>query len=341
MAKAEVPELAERLGRSLVPLLLPTPYPVGPVWVYLLPDDPVTLVDTGPATAAAWRSLKSQLAQHGLQPQHIRRVLLTHGHHDHMGLARRLQALGATVWAHPADGNNLALRRHYPELVRVLRSLGVGLGRTLLMLLGLWALDRTSRPVKAFCSLHDGQELPARAGPLRVHHLPGHSPGHLAFELMGEGVWLSGDVLLVGITPNAVLEPDPRNPLMPYPALATYRATLRRLAQDPPMALLPGHGPAITQVREAAQETMGKQELRSRQVWQALGPEPQTLATLLARLHPQARGLGLFLAYSDLYGHLLLLEDKGQIQRLTARGIHRFARSQTGSPAAAPPPAEV
>lgn len=341
MAKAEVPELAGGLRRPLVPLLLPTPYPVGPVWVYLLPDDPVTLVDTGPATAAAWQSLKSQLARHGFEPQHIRRVLLTHGHHDHMGLARRLQALGATVWAHPADGNNLALRRHYPELLQVLRSLGVGPGRRLLMALGLWALDRTSRPVKVFCPLQDGQELPARAGPLRVHHLAGHSPGHVAFELVGEGVWLSGDVLLVGITPNAVLEPDPRNPLMPYPALATYRATLRRLAQDPPMALLPGHGPAITHVREAAQETLGKQELRSRQVLQALGTQPQTLASLLSRLHPQARGLGLFLGYSDLYGHLLLLEEQGQVQRITAGRVQRFARKERVSPAAVPPPAEA
>lgn len=322
----EVPDLAGQLRRPVIPLLLPTPYPVGPVWVYLLPDEPVTLVDTGPATRLAWRSLGEQLARHGFAPQQIRRVLVTHGHHDHMGLARRLQQLGAQVYAHPADANNLGLRRHYRNLAQVLRSLGVGPGRRLLMMAGLWLLDRTSRPLRRFTPLAAGEELPAAAGSLRVHHVPGHSPGHVAFELYGEGVWLSGDVLLSGILPNAVLEADPEQPKRPYRALGVYRKTLATLAASPPRALLPAHGPAITEVQQLAQATLARQELRARQIWGELRTTPQTLAALLQRLHPRARGLGLFLAYSDLYGHLLEMEEQGLITRVTVRGVHSFAR---------------
>jgi len=322
-----VPELAARLGRPVIPLLLPTPYPVGPVWVYLLPDEPVTLVDTGPATPSAWRSLVAQLARHGLKPQDIRRVLVTHGHHDHMGLARRLQQLGAQVYAHPADAHNLALRRHYRQLAGMLRSLGLGPGRRLLMMAGLWLLDRTSRPLLHYTPLAPGDELPAAAGTLGVHHVPGHSPGHVAFELSRENVWLSGDVLLAGILPNAVLEADPEQPTRPYPALGVYRKTLKSLAASPPRALLPAHGPAVTEVQELARSTLARQELRSRQIWEALGPTPKTLATLLARLHPRAKGLGLFLAYSDVYGHLLDMEEQGLVARVTVGGVHSFARS--------------
>lgn len=326
MKETSVHQLAGSARRPIFPISLPTPYPVGPVWVYLLPYEPMTLVDTGPATAAAWRSLKTQLAQLGFAPQDLRRVLITHGHHDHMGLARRLQRHGAQVYAHPADTNNLTLRRHFSQLWRLLGTLGVSPRSRLLMLAGLAALDTTNRPLKRFFPLADGQDLPSAGGSLRVHHLPGHSPGHVAFELEGEDLWLSGDVLLNGILPNAVLEPDPQNPHRPYPALARYRATLEKLAAHPPGALLPAHGPAITQVAALARETLWRQEQRAKQILQVLEEEPKSVASLLARLHPKARGLSLFLAYSDLYGHLLHLEEKGLVQRVPVGGIDRFAR---------------
>ncbi|BCW92291.1 MAG: hydrolase [Thermoanaerobaculum sp.] len=324
MKLEEVPAFAGQLARPVYPILLPTPYPVGPVWVYLLPGDPLTLVDTGPATGAAWRALKAGLAAYGLAPQDVRRVLVTHGHHDHMGLARKLQAFGAEVLAHPADRNNLGLRRHFANLNRVLYRLGVSFPNRMLMMVGLWALDRTSKPLKRFSPLAVGQEIPSQYGPLRVHHVPGHSPGHVAFELPEEGVWLSGDVLLSGIVPNAVLEPDPQNPSHPFPALSVYRSTLQKLASSPPRALLPAHGPAILEVAALARETLAKQEQRSQTILRHLSAQPQTLATILTAMYPKARGLSLFLAYSDLYGHLLELERQGLVVRASRNGVETF-----------------
>lgn len=325
MKSTEVPAFAGELRRPVCPILLPTPYPVGPVWVYLLPGEPLTLVDTGPATRRAWRALREALSGLGVRPREIRRVLVTHGHHDHMGLARKLQKLGAEVFAHPADANNLALRRHFAHLNRVLYRLGVSFPNRLLMMVGLWALDRTSRPLTRFSPLTDGQELPSRYGPLVVHHVPGHSPGHVAFQLPEDGVWLSGDVLLSGIVPNAVLEPDPVNPSRPFPALSVYRETLQRLASSPPRALLPAHGPAILDVAELVRETLAKQEQRSQAICRHLSDKPQTLAAILATIYPNARGLGLFLAYSDLYGHLLELERQGLVVRTNSNGVETFA----------------
>lgn len=43
----------------IVPLSLPTPYPVGPVNAYLLPGPPVTLVDCGPKTDDARAALEA------------------------------------------------------------------------------------------------------------------------------------------------------------------------------------------------------------------------------------------------------------------------------------------
>lgn len=330
MRTIEVTALAAQLTRPVIPIRLPTPYPVGSVWVYLLPGEPMTLVDTGPATRPAWRSLTAQLAAHGVAPHQVRRVLITHGHHDHMGVARVFQKLGAEVLAHPADRNNLGLHRHFFRLNRVLRDLGVRLPNRLVMMAGLWALDRTSRPVSRFLPVAEGHELPSAHGPIRVHHVPGHSPGHVAYELPEDGVWLSGDVLLADITPVAVLEPDPDDPSRPFPALSVYRRTLERLAGAPPRALLPAHGPAILEVSALARATLRRQEQRAQAILAKLSNTPQTVAEILAALYPDARGLRLFLAYSELYGHLLHLQETGVVAGFNEGGHWVFQRREQG-----------
>ncbi|MGC8915368.1 MAG: MBL fold metallo-hydrolase [Thermoanaerobaculum sp.] len=326
MRHVDVPALAGQLSRPVDPILLPTPYPVGPVWVYLLPGEPLTLVDTGPATAKARGALAAQLAALGFSPRQVRRVLVTHGHHDHMGLARTFQKWGAEVFAHPADRNNLSLRRHYRALWEALRRLGLSLSNRALALMGLWSLDRTSRRLERFSPLHDGQELPSSHGPLRVHHLPGHSPGHVAFELPEDRVFLSGDVLLSGITPTAVLEPDPEDPSKLFPALSVYRRTLEKLATDPPEACLPAHGPALLDPAAEAREITCRQDQRSQAILRHLSPTPQTLASILDRMYPKARGLRLFLAYSEVYGHLLRLEEEGVVESCSLSGKLAFCR---------------
>jgi glyoxylase-like metal-dependent hydrolase (beta-lactamase superfamily II) len=71
-------------------LTVPTPFPVGPVNVHLILRDPVTIVDSGPLTDSAWEVLVAGLAAHGLAVADVEQILLTHGHHDHYGLAAKV-----------------------------------------------------------------------------------------------------------------------------------------------------------------------------------------------------------------------------------------------------------
>src|SRR5713226_2177804 len=71
-------------------LSVPTPFPVGPVNVHLIKREPITLIDSGPLTEEAWDALVAGLRVEGLTVRDIQRVLLTHGHHDHFGLAARI-----------------------------------------------------------------------------------------------------------------------------------------------------------------------------------------------------------------------------------------------------------
>src|SRR5262245_49254100 len=93
-------------------LVIPTPFPVGPINVYLIPDDPITLIDTGPKTEEAIPALRVQLRNLGFIFKDIRRIILTHTHEDHCGLAGVLQReSGARVHVHEWESVNISPQR--------------------------------------------------------------------------------------------------------------------------------------------------------------------------------------------------------------------------------------
>jgi glyoxylase-like metal-dependent hydrolase (beta-lactamase superfamily II) len=73
---------------KIIPLSIPTPFYVGDVNVYLIKEEPLTLVDVGPKTKEASDALRDKLRKNGVQITDIRRIVLTHAHVDHCGLAR-------------------------------------------------------------------------------------------------------------------------------------------------------------------------------------------------------------------------------------------------------------
>lgn len=308
----------------VVPIVLPTPYPIGPVTVYLLVGEPLTLVDTGPATGEAWRALKRALAERSLKPGDVRRVLLTHAHHDHFGLARRFVRLGATIAAHPHERKNLRLGRSYGLLWRQLGLAGLPVARRMALVASLRMLDRTARSVRVFEPVEDGQVIPHEAGPIRVHHMPGHTPGHIGFELGSEDTIITGDTVLDGVVPNAVIDADPERPDRLFQSLAAYAATLRRLETMRPRMLLPAHGPCIADVAGQAAALRERQARRSADVRAALEGGPASVAEVIARIFPRVTLLRVFLAFSEVFGHLLELERLGAVERVSERRRERW-----------------
>lgn len=81
--------------------------------------------------------------------------------------------------------------------------------------------------------LRDGDRVPFGAFEVRIWHVPGHFPDHLAFLVEGQDAGLTGDLLFVGKVGGTATEADGR----------TEWASLQRLlAEWPPRTTLwPGH----------------------------------------------------------------------------------------------------
>src|SRR5881227_430207 len=112
---------------KIIPIPLPTPFYVGPVNVYLVAEEPVTLIDTGPKTREANEALREGLRKARLRVFDIRRIVLTHAHEDHCGMARALrdEAKEARVFVHGWETGHRAGRLEYEEHRQLLLRAGV------------------------------------------------------------------------------------------------------------------------------------------------------------------------------------------------------------------------
>ena len=81
-------------------LPVPTPFAVGRVNCWLVEDDPLTLVDSGPNSATSLEALEGALREHGRRVEDLERIVVTHQHMDHIGLVAILaDRSGAEVCA--------------------------------------------------------------------------------------------------------------------------------------------------------------------------------------------------------------------------------------------------
>lgn len=299
-------------------LVLPTPFPVGPINVYLVVEDPLTLVDTGPKTDEALVALRDQLRKLGFAAIDIKRIILTHTHEDHCGLAGTLQReSGARVYVHEWEFQNISVHRQ----TRVNRDLLMRAGvpaEELEVIAGRYELiHHYADAVEDVEAYRDEQEFVFTTGSLRVVHTPGHTPGSCCLLREANRLLLTGDTVLKSITPNPVLNADPIDPQRRFPSLGEYLVSLARIRNLSPTLIKTSHGDDVTDYEEHFHRSIKQIQERQAKVIRLVPKQGVSAWEMSKLLFPKVDALNRFLATSEAVAHLDLatVEEKLRVEK--------------------------
>lgn len=318
---------------DILTIALPTPFPIGPVNVYLLEGEPLTLVDSGPRTAEALAALEAALAARGHRVEDLGLVLLTHEHLDHAGMAAALAARsGAEVAAATAavpylrnlhdEGQRLGL---FAEEFMLANGAPAAPERPA----GLFA--QLGDPLESCRGLEDGELVAAGGRQLRVHHRPGHSRFDLLFEDEREALAFGGDHLLAEAPTTALPFPAGPGRTAPAPALLTYRHSLAQTRSLGLSELEPGHGPPVRDPGATAGRRLAAIGERARRLLRLLEREGELSAyEAVVRLKGKSARAPGFAAVADVRSYLDLLAADGAAERHERGGTVCFSSTPEG-----------
>jgi glyoxylase-like metal-dependent hydrolase (beta-lactamase superfamily II) len=318
-------------------LRMPLPFALNHINLWLLEDgDGWAIVDTGFALDAVkecWETILARLAEENSPSGRITRILVTHFHPDHLGLASWLQdktsapiymTQGEYLSAH-AVWHEIGGHGNQPMLCHF-RTHGLDAERCAALAArdGAYKRGVPSLPTNYRRLFeHDVLTIGAHRWQVRVGF--GHSPEHAALYCASLGVLISGDMLLPRISTNiSVFAVTPK-----ADSLMDYLDSLDRYRDLPADTLvLPSHGLPFYGMHDRidAQHAHHAERL---QVLEEACATPRSAADLLPTLFERELDTHqTMFAMGEAIAHLNRLEHAGRlVQMQGADGIIRYKKA--------------
>jgi glyoxylase-like metal-dependent hydrolase (beta-lactamase superfamily II) len=305
--------------------------------VYAIADgDRVTLVDCG-----VWRAdpvddglaaLRQGLRSVGYELSDVSRIVITHAHIDHYGLAGRLMELtGCQLWMHALTDLDCEKYRHPDTAVARRRDTYADHGLPEAELPAVAHGLRDWMPylhsvVEASTRLHGGEQIGTGGRDWEVVHTPGHSVGHICLWSPELGVVLSGDHLLPGVTPPVTFErgfdADP---------LRSYLESLKRIEALRPTLVLPGHGTPFGDPARRIEAILRNKMRRLAAIRLAIEDAPSTVVEITDRVFSQVMlTYQRSFALAETLAHIAYLRHSGEVERRMRRdGVYEWYSTPT------------
>jgi len=315
--------LAARAGIHALPV--PTPFLVGRVNCYLIEDEPLTLVDTGPNSGKSLDELERALAAHGRTIEELGLIVVTHQHMDHIGLLEIIvrrsgaEVAGLDLLASYLDDFHSSAAADDEFALSLMRRHGVPDDLAT-------ALGAVGQAFRAFGSsgritnpLRDGGELSLRDRRLRVFHRPGHSPSDTIFWDEERRILLAGDHLLAHISSNPLVSRPLSGTSEERPrALLDYIESMRVTRELPAELVLAGHGDPILDHVALIDSRFRMHERRASKMLRMLDEGPLSAYEIAVRMWGNVAVTQAYLTLSEVLGHLDLLRSQERVRELAA-----------------------
>jgi glyoxylase-like metal-dependent hydrolase (beta-lactamase superfamily II) len=320
---------------GLFRLVLPLPWPgLDRVNAYVLRgDDGCTLVDGGmflpDEEGQGWTDVEAALAACDLAPADIDRLVVTHTHIDHYGMAGRfVDETGCELWMHDASDHDLELYSNPETRIEQLRELLADHGVSAEELDELTAFEDwrrfISRIVEPTTRLKGDETFTVGDREWTVVYTPGHAESHICLWSADDRLLISGDHLLPTITPHIDFErwgdEDP---------LGDFLDSLAKVEKLDPALVMPGHGAPFEEGAERARVIARHHDRRLGSILQVVRHEAHTADEITdaifgsTLLNFQRR-----LALGEALAHIAYLATRGELERIKGEdGTYRYKKA--------------
>jgi glyoxylase-like metal-dependent hydrolase (beta-lactamase superfamily II) len=291
--------------------------------LYAVGKGPITLIDTGLKTPGTLEYIQSELAKAGLGFEDLQRIIITHGHMDHFGLAASIrEAVGRPIecFVHRQDKWQISSENFGKELwSKEAEDLTAMAG------MPQEEMDKVRRrfssfrelgdPLDRVSTMRDGDEFVGDGYKLKVIHTPGHTPGSCCLYESRNKVLLSGDTIIKHITPNplVVIKRD-RLSDPTYRSLKVFLNSIEKLRSLDARFVFPGHGEYIEDLPGIISTYEAHHRERTELVWKALNKKARPLYQMIGDLFPFVPEGEALLAVSEILVHLEMLIDEGRAE---------------------------
>jgi glyoxylase-like metal-dependent hydrolase (beta-lactamase superfamily II) len=326
-----------KLEDDIWQLRLPLPYALDHVNVYLIQGDGGwTLVDTGLNISKARALWDQTFAELGIDRTNVRQIVVTHVHPDHFGMAGWLQEQFSSpekqvpVYVSTEDHqrffglwDELKKEKTLDAMTRFFISSGISAEHA-------QAVTDTTRRTGTKTIPHPLFTPIASKGTLKmgnrnwdVIHAPGHADGQMIFYDSADRLFLSGDQLLMKITPNIGYWHDTKPGV-----LQRYLDSLTRLQDYDVRVGYPGHKWLIGDWQQRIVEMLAHHDERLATTFEAVQQAAGTSANGVSQAVFRLRELNVHqstFAIAETLAHLDSLEASNAIQREEVDGVWRFS----------------
>jgi len=316
-------------------LRMPLPFALDHINLWLLEDDNgLTIVDTGLNTAEI-KALWNALLDSPPLDRGVTRIVITHHHPDHIGLAGWLrERTGTQITITQTEW--LTAHHYYNDVEAAIRENMLafyaehGLDEPRLQTmreLGNRYRQVVSPPPTAYHVMRGGEPLRIGGREWQVMIGRGHAPEHACLYCREQKLLIAGDQVLPKITPNIMLsaaEPY-ANPLQDY--LTSFDA-FAPLAAD--TLVLPSHGRPFLNLHARIAQLKHHHHERLAVLAEHLAM-PHSAAELLPRLFRRPLDAHqLMFAMGESLAHLALLRANGEVVEENREGIRYFQQTARG-----------
>jgi glyoxylase-like metal-dependent hydrolase (beta-lactamase superfamily II) len=244
-------------------------------------------------------------------------IFVTHFHADHFSLVPKLKTRTSRIYFNRPEAELLENWQGFGAMLETASHQGFPKERLRAALeahpgsrFGVeWAPDARL--------LSEGQTLTYGDYTFTCVETPGHTLGHICLYEIARKILISGDHVLMDISPNIQCWNDHENPL------ASYIKSLDKIRSFDVTMVLPGHRRQFTDLKSRVDELIGHHSTRLDEIRSILKTTPESAYNIAGRMKWDITASGWenfpiaqqWFATGEALSHLRYLEENGEVQR--------------------------